>query len=90
MPDGAAPPRLPYWPRVLNEAEAAAYVGLSPTTFAKRVAEGAIPPPVPLSQRRIGWDRLALDRWVDGLGGVASASAGSNPWDSILGGQSAA
>lgn len=90
MTDGAAPPPLPGWPRVLNEAQAAAYVGLSATTFAKRVAEGVIPSPLPLSRRRIGWDRLALDRWVDALGPEGTASAGSNPWDSILGGQSAA
>lgn len=85
MPDGATPP-LPAWPRVLSVDSAAAYVGLGATTFSRLVADGKAPQPIRLTPGRVGWDRLALDRWIDQQAEGAAASAGSNPWDSILGG----
>jgi predicted DNA-binding transcriptional regulator AlpA len=69
MPDGAARPA--WTPRVLREADAALYVGLSPTTF--RAVVAASVPPVRLSTGRIGWRREDLDRWVDGLPLATSA-----------------
>lgn len=84
-------PALPAWPRVLSDDLAARYVGLSASTFARLVAAGTAPPPIRLSPGRIGWDRYALDRWVDQqAAGAAASPPGANPWDSIIRGNSAA
>lgn len=56
-------------PRGLTRAEAAAYVGLGDRAFARRVAEGKLPPVHPATGR---WDRAALDR---ALGPVATTEA---------------
>jgi len=53
--------------RGLSIEEAGAYVGLSASAFAKEVAAGRFPGPMPLrSSRRKIWDRAALDRALDG------------------------
>lgn len=83
MPDA---PTLPAWPRVLSDEMAAKYVDLSVSTFARLVARGVAPPPIRLTPGRVGWDRHALDRWIDQQAAGTAASAGSNPCDSILGG----
>ena len=59
MPD----PRLPGWPRALREDLAAAYVGLSASTFRAAVAPAV--PAVRLSPGRVAWLRDDLDRWLD-------------------------
>ncbi|WP_025885955.1 helix-turn-helix transcriptional regulator [Asaia prunellae] len=50
-------------PRVLKLHEACRYVGLSEGTFLNSI--GREVPPLRMSPGRKGWDRLALDRWVD-------------------------
>lgn len=54
---------LPDWPRLMREAMAAAYVGISASMLR---AHGPKP-------KKIGgcavWDRHDLDRWADALGG---------------------
>lgn len=54
---------LPNWPRLLTQAQAAAYCGVSPNFFAANVA---------IQATQIGglklYDRHALDRWIDALG----------------------
>jgi hypothetical protein len=63
------PSELPGWPRWLSEDLAAAYVGVSQTTFRHEIAAGVWPKP-----RRAGrhggrnvWDRHSLDRASDEL-----------------------
>lgn len=63
-------------PRLLSREEAAAYVGLSPTTFDLEVAAGTFPGPFPLtSARRRLWDIRALDAAIDRKSGI---NAGAN------------
>jgi len=52
-------------PRVLALDDACKYVGLSRTSFLNTAGRDV--PPLRLTERRRGWDRLALDRWVDSL-----------------------
>jgi hypothetical protein len=61
-----AAPRIivrPNWPRLLSEADAAAYLSIGATTLRERGPE----------PRRVGarvlWDRKDLDRWADALAG---------------------
>ena len=58
-------------PRVMNRGETAAYIGYSATWFGEHLQELYIkgfPQPLPLLER---WDRHAVDRWLDRLGGEA-------------------
>ena len=77
MPDGA----LPGWPRALKAPWAAAYVGLSESTF--RVAVVPDVPPVRLTDGRMAWLREDLDAWLDRKAGRAPAS-GENEWMAAL------
>ncbi|MBS7810500.1 helix-turn-helix transcriptional regulator [Roseococcus pinisoli] len=56
---------LPYWPRALREPLAAAYVGLSGSTF-RQVVVPAVPA-VRLTTGRVAWLREDLDAWLDKL-----------------------
>lgn len=71
------PASLP--PRGLARAQAAAYVGVSPSLFDQMVADQRMPGPKHVNARRI-WDRLALDAAFAALPDAAEAAAG-NPWD---------
>lgn len=53
----------PDWPRLMAEADAAAYLSIGVTTLRELG-----PAPKPLGRRRL-WDRLDLDRFADALGG---------------------
>lgn len=60
--------QLPFdCPRGLSRIEAARYIGVSPTTFDRLVAEGTMPTPKEIGARRI-YDRTQLDRAFDALG----------------------
>ncbi len=74
----ALPPNLP--PRGLNRVAAAEYVGVGVTKFDELVASARMPAPVRLDGRRI-WDRRALDRAFDALGGQVSSDR--NEWDDV-------
>lgn len=52
------PTSLP--PRGINRVQAAVYVGISPSTFDKLVADGRMPQPKRIDGRKV-WDRLELD-----------------------------
>lgn len=69
MPD-AKP--LPGWPRYLSRDEAAAYVGVSASTFDDEVLAGWWPAPRRrgLKGGRCTWDRLALDAFADRAAGL--------------------
>lgn len=58
-------------PRLMSGADAAAYLGLTPTTFAKWVADGRAPKPLPGTRR---WDRKAIDSALDKASGIAAPS----------------
>ena len=76
MNDGS---RLPFWPAVLHEEWAAAYLSLSATTFREQVAPAV--PPIQLTIKRIGWRRTDLDAWIARQGGSSAGSDQSNSWD---------
>jgi|SRR5665213_1892769 len=54
-------------PRLMTGAEAAAYLGLTPTSFAKWVADGRAPKPLPGTRR---WDCKAIDLALDKVSGI--------------------
>jgi hypothetical protein len=54
-------------PRLMTGAEAAAYLGLTPASFSKWVAEGRAPKPLPGTRR---WDRKAIDLAIDKASGI--------------------
>ena len=56
---------IPFWPRLLSVEEAARYVGVSVTTFTERIGD-PWPAGIRIGRRKL-FDRLALDRAVDGL-----------------------
>lgn len=70
---------LPDWPRLLSEGEAARYLGLSPTNFRARWEAKSFPQPHRIGKRLL-WDKRLLDRYVDALSGLGTAS---NSWDDL-------
>lgn len=68
--------RMPAWPRGLSLEEAAAYVGVSPGTFAAEVEEGRFPKPLRRGPKggRLTWDKAAIDRRLDVLSGLSPES----------------
>jgi len=58
-------------PRLMTGTEAAAYLGLTPASFSKWVADGRAPRPLPGTRR---WDRKAIDLSLDQLSGIPPAS----------------
>jgi predicted DNA-binding transcriptional regulator AlpA len=57
-------------PRLMTGAESAAYLGLTPASFTKWVADGRAPKPLPGTRR---WDRKAIDLALDKVSGIPSA-----------------
>lgn len=76
--------RLPDWPAAMGAELAAAYVDVSETTLHALRASGRFPDPIALSDRRKGWRRTDLDRWVEqgGVSGAGGVTVEANPWDS--------
>jgi predicted DNA-binding transcriptional regulator AlpA len=62
-------------PRGLNRAQAAEYIGVSPATFDRLVAEDRMPQATRIYGRRV-WDRIKLDEAFASLG-----DDDPNPWD---------
>lgn len=56
-------------PRLMSGADAAAYCGLAAAAFAKWVAQGRIPKPLPGTRR---WDRKAIDLAPDKASGIVT------------------
>lgn len=54
-------------PRLIDEHQAARYLGNIPVSEVKRQAIGAVP-----IGRHVRYDRVALDRYLDGLAGLTS------------------
>jgi predicted DNA-binding transcriptional regulator AlpA len=90
---GVARPALPptLAPRLIGRDAAAAYVGVSPNTFDKMIADGLMPSPRRLSERRLAWDMRELDTAIDRLprNGIADdntdadTDATDHSWDDI-------
>lgn len=72
----ALPPSLP--PRGLCREAAARYVGVSPNTFDKMVADGRMPGPKRIDGRKV-WDIRKLDIAFDAL----PDDEQPNPWDAV-------
>ena len=68
------PPSLA--PRGLSRAQGAAYIGVGTTLFDEMVADGRMPQPKQVNNRKI-WDRIGLDEAFAALPGNQNA----NPWD---------
>jgi len=66
----------PLPPRGLCRVQAAAYIGVSPTTFDGMIADGIMPKPKRVRSRVI-WDLKKLDAAFEALPGDEEA----NPWD---------
>ena len=66
---------LPNWPRLLSREQAAAYLGVAPSTFDQLGFE-----PIEIGRRKL-FDRNALDGWVDANGSYQQGSA----FDAALG-----
>jgi hypothetical protein len=67
-----------YPPRGLSRIDAARYLGIGTTLFDEMVADGRMPKPKTINNRRV-WDRLALDAAFADL-----PEAGGNAWDRLL------
>lgn len=63
-------------PRGLNRAQAAAYIGVSPSLFDQMVCDGRMPQQKRVNTRTI-WDRRKLDEAFEALPDGSDA----NPWD---------
>lgn len=67
--------RPPLTPRMLSNIEAAAYCGVSVNHFNAHVRVQ----PVKIGERKL-WDREALDRWLDQLGGTRYDHVSGDEW----------
>ena len=63
-------------PRGLSRVEAAAYIGVSPSTFDTMVSDGRMPTPKRVNRRTV-WDRQQLDVAFSAL----PSEDVTNPWD---------
>lgn len=66
--------------RGLNRAQAAAYIGVSPSLFDKLVGDGRMPQPKRMNSRTV-WDRVALDNAFDRLPGGSNESDDNGEWE---------
>jgi predicted DNA-binding transcriptional regulator AlpA len=62
--------KLPGWPRLLSQEQAAAYLGMAAPSFIAGVEVGRWPQPLPFGNKRRLWDRHAIDRAVDAMSGM--------------------
>ena len=69
--------------RLLNRDEAAEYIGVSASTLDRLVADGVMPPARALGDRRVVWDRISLDRFIDEL--PIKITRKSTKWEEALG-----
>ncbi|MFH7812459.1 MULTISPECIES: helix-turn-helix transcriptional regulator [Acetobacter] len=70
-------------PRLLSVEEAARYVGLSRPVFQATIGKKI--PPIKTGVRRLIWDKLALDRWIDEQSGIHTPEQKTiNPLDALM------
>lgn len=73
----APKPRPPIRPRLMNAGETASYLGMSPNRFStlrSKLGAMGFPAAVPFAEKL--WDRVAIDHWLDALGGLAPRYTG--------------
>lgn len=70
-------------PRLISREAAAAYLSISPGLFDALVKAGNLPAPKKLGERRLGWDRLALDAAVDCLPSLVPEGEPDGSWEDI-------
>lgn len=73
-------------PRLLSRPEAAAYAGVSPSTFDKLMADGMMPRPLRVYSRTL-WDVRALDAAIDCLihgEELPQDTVSGSEWDEVL------
>lgn len=69
-------------PLGLRREDAAAFLGLSPTTFDRMVSAGELPKAINLKSARVSvWDRRKLDEAFSTLSGWVPDGADFNEWD---------
>jgi predicted DNA-binding transcriptional regulator AlpA len=67
-------------PRGLSRAQAAAYIGVSPSLFDEMVRDGRMPKPKRINSRTI-WDRIRLD---DAFAAISDfENDGDDPWGKV-------
>lgn len=64
-------------PRLLSRPDAAAYLGISPTTFSLWVSTHKMPAAVPGTRK---WDKKAIDAKLDEISGLA-ANDNEDPYE---------
>ena len=72
---------LPFQPRGLSRSQAAAYIGISVTTFDKLVFDGSMPRPVAIRSRKV-WDRIRLDAAFEDMAEM-TIKENYNEWDDM-------
>jgi predicted DNA-binding transcriptional regulator AlpA len=65
-------------PRGLSRAEAARYIGVSPSLFDQMIKDGRMPQSIRINARVV-WDRKELDEAFEALKDAPEA----NPWDDV-------
>lgn len=87
MKDRAAPTSvrrlIPLAPRGLQRECAAQYIGVSSSKFDELVKDGRMPTAKRID-RRLVWDRHALDEAFDRLPSDGPGDFDDNPWDSAV------
>lgn len=73
----------PPFRRMLSRAEAAAYSGLSPSTFDRMITDRLMPGPKRI-YGRVLWDVRALDAAIDAIPGGELNDCNVNEWDEVL------
>lgn len=68
---------------MLSRAEAAAYSGVSPSTFDRMIADRLMPGPKRI-YGRVLWDVRALDAAIDLIPGCEVDDSEVNDWDAVL------
>ena len=77
MRDGTT---LPGWPLMLRREQAAAYIGMSPSTFDAECKAGRLPRAVQMTLSLHAWHRGDLEAWAEDRRSAATAAT-SNPFD---------
>lgn len=80
----AASRPLPGWPRGLDAELAAAYVGLSRSSWESLVKAGDAPAAVWLTAGRKVWLREDLDAWLDKRAGRVNDAGSADAWMTSL------
>jgi predicted DNA-binding transcriptional regulator AlpA len=72
---------LPGWPLLLRREWAAAYCGMSPSTFDNERKAGRVPEPISITAGLEAWHRGDLEAWAEDR--RAGQSGANNPWDAL-------